>query len=115
MRLFINAKKIITLELLKKPTSCISKEEIRKHIDAIDREIINLFALRFEYVHEIVKFKTDHESVVALERKNEVIKVRGKWADELGLDRETFEHLYTVLIDHNISKELEILKKNQLM
>jgi isochorismate pyruvate lyase len=99
------------LELTKKPAECTSKEEIRKHIDLIDREIISLFGLRFQYVSEIVKFKADAESVVAQDRKNLVIEQRGEWAQSVGLDRDTFRELYRLLIDHNIQKELDILHK----
>ncbi len=95
--------------LSKTPSNCANKEEIRAHIDIIDKEIISLFAMRFQYVEEIVKFKSDAESVVALERKNEVITKRGEWASADGLDREVFEQIYKLLIEHNIQKELDIL------
>lgn len=101
------------LELTKSPTDCCSKEEIREQIDKIDQEIIRLFGIRFQYVSNIVKFKTDTESVVAQDRKNEVISVRGQWASDQGLDRKTFEDLYRFLIDHNIGKELEILHQQK--
>lgn len=93
------------------PAECKNKEEIRNQIDTIDKEIIKLFALRFQYVSEIVKYKNDVESVVAQDRKNEVINQRGKWAEELGLDKTTFQCIYECLINHNINKELEILEK----
>lgn len=99
------------MELLKKPSECKCKEEIRAQIDLIDKEIIALFGLRFRYVSEIVKFKTDKESVVALDRKNHVIKARGEWAEQHGLDKEAFEHIYRFLVEHNIGKELEIMGK----
>lgn len=99
------------VNLVKLPSECISKEEIRQQIDVIDKEIISLFAKRFQYVSEIVKYKTDVESVVAEDRKNHVIKARGEWAAEHGLDKQTFEQIYRFLVDHNIGKELEILEK----
>jgi chorismate mutase len=99
------------VKLSKSPTECSSKEDIRNHIDEIDKEIISLFALRFQYVSEIVKFKTDAESIVAQERKDKVIAERGKWAHEHGLDKDTFEQIYRFLVDHNIGKELEMLEK----
>jgi chorismate mutase len=102
------------VKLEKKPADCGSKEEIRQQIDLLDKEIIRLFSLRFQYVSEIVKFKTDAESVVAQERKNQVIKLRGEWAEEHGLDKDTFEQIYCFLIDHNISKELEILNQKNV-
>jgi len=97
------------VKLSKSATECNSKEDIRSQIDKIDKEIISLFAVRFQYVSEIVKFKSDTQSVVAQDRKDEVIRQRGEWAAELGLDKETFEQIYRFLVDHNISKELEIL------
>jgi len=101
------------LELTKSPSECKSKEEIRTQIDSIDKEIISLFGLRFQYVSEIVKYKTNAESVVAQDRKDQVIKQRGEWAEKHGLDKETFEQIYRFLVDHNIGKELEILKKKK--
>lgn len=99
------------MKLSTSPTECGSKEDIRNQIDKIDKEIIALFALRFQYVSEIVKFKTDAESIVAQERKDKVITERGKWAHEHGLDKDTFEQIYRFLVDHNIGKELEILQQ----
>ena len=101
------------MKLLKSPSECNSKEEVRLYIDEIDKEIIELFGQRFRYVSEIVKFKDDHESVIALDRKNHVIKARGEWAEEHGLDKETFEQIYRFLVDHNIEKELEIFGRKQ--
>lgn len=98
------------VNLTKKPSECNCKNEIRMQIDEIDKEIIKLFALRFGYVSEIVKYKSDVESVVAQHRKDHVIKERGEWAENHGLDKETFEQIYRFLVDHNIGKELEILK-----
>lgn len=111
MPLFHKTKEIMNLNLTKSPADCNCKEEIRAQIDLIDKEIIALFAKRFQYVNEIVKFKTDVESVVAQHRKNQVIKERGEWAENYGLDKDTFEQIYRFLVDHNIGKELEILKK----
>ena len=98
------------MELAKTPSECTCKEDVRAQIDLIDKEIIALFAKRFEYVSEIVRFKNDVESVVAQDRKDHVIKVRGEWAEKHGLDKETFEQIYRFLVDHNIGKELEILE-----
>jgi isochorismate pyruvate lyase len=111
LREFLSNKVLNDVELEKKPAECLSKEEIRAHIDQLDKEIIHLFSLRFQYVKEIVKFKADAESVVAQDRKDQVIEIRGKWAEEVGLDSDTFQQIYRFLIDHNISKELEILQR----
>jgi isochorismate pyruvate lyase len=96
--------------IAKKPNDCKTLEEIRKEIDKIDKQIISLFADRHKYVEEIVKYKHDEAGVVAQERKNQVIGQRREWAKEKGLNPDTFEKIYTLLVDSNIEHELEILK-----
>jgi len=102
------------LEKTKTPSECVNKDDIRMQIDLIDKEIIALFATRFQYVCEIVKFKNDVESVIAQDRKNQVIRERGEWAIKHGLDKDTFEQIYRFLLEHNIGKELEMLKNKEI-
>ena len=93
------------------PKKCTSAEEIRNEIDKIDKQIIELFAERHKYVEEIVRFKKDEEGVIAQERKHRVIVDRGEWAGKLGLDADTFEKIYQILIENNIKHELKLLKR----
>ena len=95
---------------LKKPQDCASAEEVRNEIDRIDHQIMILFGERHKYVEEIVRFKNDEESIIAHDRKKQVIGDRRKWAVENGLDPDTFEKMYHLLIENNIKRELEILK-----
>jgi chorismate mutase len=83
------------------------------HIDVIDQEIIRLFALRSAYVRACVSFKTDEASVIAKERKDLVIKLRGEWAVKAGLNKRTFEHIYLLLLNQNISEELALLEQQK--
>ena len=101
------------LKILKKPEECLKKEEVRDEIDRIDRTILDLFALRFQYVTKIVEFKKDRDAVVAQDRKDHVIEKRAEWARELGLDDKTFAEIYRILIDSNIEKEMDLLQKNK--
>lgn len=96
---------------MKKPEDCSSIAEIREEIDKIDRSIMELMAKRQEYVEEIVKYKTDPSSVIARERQLEVFATRRKWAEELGLSPDFIELLFKHLVQHNIEKELKLLKK----
>jgi chorismate mutase len=99
---------------LTKPAECKSKDEIRAQIDKIDLEIISLFAKRFEYVKEIVKFKENNsDAIIDLNRKNKVIDQRGGWAAELGLDKKTYEQIFSIVVEHSILKEFEIIKKEK--
>lgn len=94
----------------KTPEDCQSLEEIRNVIDKIDEHIISLFAERHKYVEEIVRFKHDKDAIIAQERKDQVILQRKKWAELKGLNADTFEKIYTLLVNSNIEHEMELLK-----
>ena len=95
---------------MKNPESCKSIEEVREAIDEIDYQIMKLFSQRYDFVKEIVKFKTDEASVIAENRQKEVIEKRREWAVELGLNPDLFEDIFWTLMRYNVTKELEILK-----
>lgn len=97
----------------KNPNDCQSLEEVRNEIDKIDEHIISLFSERHKYVEAIVRFKNDKDAVIAQERKDQVIIQRKKWAAKNGLNAETFEKIYTLLVDSNIRHELELLKSKK--
>ena len=99
--------------ILKKPGDCISAEEVRNEIDKIDHQIIKLYGERHKYIEEIVRFKEDEEGIIAHDRKKQVLHDRKKWAEENGLDADTFEKMYILLIENNIKRELEILKQKK--
>ncbi len=94
------------------PTQCSSIEDVRASIDTIDHEIIKLFGLRQKYVNEIVKFKSDPESVVALDRQKVVIDQISAWAKDNGLSEELFRTIYQALINKNVAHELELMQKH---
>ncbi|MDD2306300.1 MAG: chorismate mutase [Prolixibacteraceae bacterium] len=95
---------------MKNPESCKNIEEVREAIDEIDYQIMKLFSQRYDFVKEIVKFKTDEASVIAESRQKEVIEKRREWAVELGLNPDLFEDIFWTLMRYNVTKELEILK-----
>lgn len=94
----------------KAPEHCKSLEEVRHEIDKIDEHIIHLFAERHKYVEEIIRFKNDKDAIIAQERKEQVILHRREWAEAKGLNADTFEQIYTLLVNSNIAHEMELLK-----
>jgi len=96
---------------MKRPEDCSTITEIRDEIDRIDRAILKLMAERQTYVEEIVKYKTDQDAVFARERQLEVYANRRKWAEKLELSPDFIESLFKQLVQHNIEKELKLLKK----
>ena len=93
------------------PHECKSKEEVRAEIDRLDRQIIDLFAERFQYVLAIVPFKKSADDIVSLPRYEEVISSRGQWAAEKGLSAEVFECIYSKLLDYCIDEEHKVAEK----
>ena len=94
---------------MREPKECQNIQEIRNAIDEIDYQILAFFGKRYEYVKEIVKFKSDKDGIIAKDRQLEVLQKRKDWAIAFGLDPELFEEIYKTLIYWNIQKELEIL------
>lgn len=99
------------MEHIKDPGDCRDIEEIRQEIDKIDKQIIELFSARHEFVKEIVAYKNDENGVIARERQDFVLNERAKLAQKMGLNPEVFKKIFTILIEDNISKELELLKQ----
>jgi len=96
---------------MKNPGDCTSIVEIREGIDLIDKQLIELIGKRFQYVKEIVKFKSNKEDVEAKPRYEEVLRVRKQWAAEQNLNPDIIETIYKTMIQYFIEEQLNILKK----
>ena len=96
---------------MKEAEDCRNIQEIRNSIDKIDYQTLALFGKRMKYVKAIVKFKNDHDEIVAKNRQLEVFQKRREWAVEFGLDPDLFEEIYTILVTWNVRKEIELFKK----
>ena len=97
--------------LMKSPSSCKNKEEIRQAIDELDRKIISLIGKRYQYVKEIVKYKEKTpDAIVAKERYNLVIASRRALAEENGLNPDIIEEMYKRLLQYFIQEELDLIK-----
>lgn len=95
------------------PERCANLDEIRAGMDAIDREIVRLIALRVAYVRAAAAFKTSSANVAAPERVAAVLKSRRQWAEAAGLNGETIEGLYRDLVAYSVSEEHKQWEANQ--
>jgi isochorismate pyruvate lyase len=85
---------------------CESLDEVRIHIDQVDRLIVALIGERGEYVRQAAGFKRNEAEVQAPQRVQQVIdKVRGRAADT-GADRNIVEAVYRAMINGFIGAEL---------
>lgn len=98
-----------TITNQKSPSECTNIEEVRSEIDAIDKSIINLLSLRFDFVKEVVKYKDGNpNSIEAPARRKAVIESRSHWAEQKGLDPKVIGEIYDRLVDYFICEEKKI-------
>jgi chorismate mutase len=89
-------------------------DNLRKDIDAIDHEIINLIKTRLNLVEQIAaEKKNTHVTAFQLERWINIIKSRGEWATEKDLTREFIEKLYQLIHEESIRAQIEILNSKK--
>ncbi|MBF0094963.1 MAG: chorismate mutase [Alphaproteobacteria bacterium] len=90
---------------------CKNLDEVREHIDHLDREIVRLLCRRTHFVHQAARFKEKKSEVVVPERIEAIIaKVRHN-ALEDGTDPELMEKIYRAMIDAFIWHETRVWKE----
>jgi isochorismate pyruvate lyase len=96
---------------VKRPGNCKSIEDVRRGIDALDREIIQLIGRRAGYVEATTRFKTGEQSFRAPERERTMLEARRRWAEENGLDPGVIEILYRDLVSYFVDREMDEWRK----
>ncbi|KTB55512.1 chorismate mutase [Pseudomonas allii] len=86
--------------------NCTSLEEIRTHIDRLDRQIVTLLAERGAYVSQAARFKKDTDSVKAPQRVEQVIAKVREISQAVGANPEVTEQVYRAMIAAFIQQEL---------
>lgn len=92
--------------VLKAVENCSSLEEIRAHIDRIDRQIVALLAERGGYVKQAARFKRNAHDVEAPQRVEQVIDKATALSREMGANPAVVEEVYRALISAFIKTEL---------
>lgn len=92
---------------MKRPEDCESVEEVRRAMDALDREVIVLLGRRARYVEAASRFKSSEQSVRAPERQRAMLAERRHWAPENGLDPDVIEGVYRTLISYFVDREMK--------
>ena len=89
---------------------CNSLDEARVEIDKIDNKIVELIAMRNEYIKQIAHFKTSIEEVKSEERISSVISRLRARAIELDLSPNLINDIFIRLIDEMVESEIAELK-----
>jgi isochorismate pyruvate lyase len=86
--------------------TCRTIEDVRTHIDHIDRAIVTLLAERGAYVKQAAQFKKTTTDVKAPQRVEQVISKVTALSLELGANPSVTEQVYRAMISGFIRAEL---------
>ncbi len=86
-------------------TACNTLEEVRAHIDRLDRQLVELVAERGGYVKQAARFKHRAADVPAPARVEQVIAKVTALAAELGAESEVVEATWRAMIGAFIRSE----------
>lgn len=87
-------------------TECTSLQQVREHIDVIDRRMVEWIAVRGFYVRQAARFKKSEEDVKAPPRVEQVISKVVSLSQELGADPAVVEAVYRAMIASFINAEM---------
>ena len=91
---------------LNKAVVCKSLEQVREHIDRLDRQIVGLLAERGGYVAQAARFKKTTNDVKAPQRAEQVITRAVALSTEMGANPAVTEAVYRAMISAFIDAEL---------
>ncbi len=88
------------------PDDCTTMAEVRRGVDATDRELMALLDRRFGYMRAAARIKTDRAVVRDEARKAEVIANARNDAAARDLPRDKIEEMWELLVETSIGYEL---------
>lgn len=87
-------------------------KSLRRMVDEVDDELINLLAKRLQIIEEMALYKRDQNiTVFQLERWQEILRTRSQWAEKLGLSRHHIEKICQLLHEESIRVQNEVINK----
>ena len=89
-----------------KMKECTTLEEARVEIDKVDEVLVEMIALRNDYIKQIAKFKSTIEEIKADERIEDVIARARTKAIELDLSPNLINDVFIRLIDEMVETEV---------
>lgn len=87
-----------------------SLEQVRNHIDRIDRQILELLARRMRLSGKIGTHKKEH-GLMALQaiRYDEMIEQRSQWGTTLGLSEEFVKAILQAVHEESVRVQVELM------
>jgi len=93
---------------------CETLSSARNEIDKVDEKIVELVALRNDYIKQIAHFKNSIEEIKSEERVADIVsRVRSK-AIELNLSPNLINDMFVRMIDEMIESEISEFKNTKV-
>ena len=86
--------------------------QLRKQIDELDNEIMEVLATRMKVCREIGHYKKEHNmTVLQTNRYNEILNKRGAQGTLTGMDAEFVAHVFESIHEESVRQQMEIINK----
>lgn len=87
-------------------------QALRKQIDELDNELMNLLAKRMRVCREIGQYKKEHNmTVLQASRYNEILEKRGAQGSLCGLSADSVARIFEEIHEESVRQQLEIINK----
>ncbi|QHL91412.1 chorismate mutase [Sphingomonas changnyeongensis] len=93
------------------PEQCRTMVEVRAGVDAVDRALIDLLAVRFGYMAAAARIKPERNMVRDEARKAQVIGNALSRAETFGLPQDAIGALWEQLVEASIAYELTLFDR----
>lgn len=92
-------------------TTTDNLNELRRQIDKLDDELLELLARRMKVSGEIGRYKKEHNmSVLQSQRYEDILARRARQAVELGMDREFMRSVMQAIHEESIRQQLKVIE-----
>lgn len=87
-------------------------QTLRKQIDELDNELMNLLAKRMRVCREIGQYKKEHNmTVFQANRYNEILEKRGAQGSLLGMDAEFIARVFEGVHEESVRQQMKIINQ----
>lgn len=86
--------------------------QLRKQIDELDNQVMDILAKRMRVCREIGQYKKEHNmTVLQAQRYNEILDKRGAQGTLCGMDSEFIKKIYEAIHEESVRQQIEIINK----
>ena len=94
------------MSIMKTPSACRNREDVRAAVNAIDRDLVKLLGKRAKYAMAALRFKTDLSQVAVPAHRKRLFAQRREWADAQGVNAKMVQEIFQTIVDE--SKRLHL-------